>query len=118
MDQVTYDRRRRAANRVLMVVFLVAMVVGLGVLMGTLLRSAGQIKDEPDVRRLLMRLAWTALVLMLGALLLLTWAIVRLIRDRLQPKPRPPDSKHVNAWEEAGRRYELDESDSQPPPDE
>ena len=50
--------------------------------------------------------------------LLLTWAIVRLIHDRLQPKPRAPDSKHINAWEEAGRRYELDESDTQPPPDE
>ena len=118
MDQVTYARRTRAANRLLMILFMVAMVVGLGVLMGALLHSAGQIKDQPDVRRLLIRLAWTSLVLMLGAMVFLTWAIVHLIRDRLRPEPRPPSAKRVNAWEEAGRRYELDESDTQSPPDE
>ena len=120
MDQLTYQRRKRSANQLVMISILFVIALGLGVLMAATLRGAGEIVDDPDLKRLLVRLAWTSLVLMVGAMLLLAWAILRFVRERMKPTEEPSTEPRVSAWEEAGRRVEVDEFDdprADPPTD-
>ena len=111
MDPMTYQRRKRNANQLVMIAMLFLGAVGLAILMATILRGAAGIEDDSDAKRLLVRMGWMSMLLLLGALLLLAWAILRFVRERMRPDQEASSQPHIDAWEEAGRRVEVDEFD-------
>ena len=100
----------RAINFTILTVSLVAIAV---VLVGMLFVTAAAAAHASDHRtkRLILTLAWTSFAALGGTVLLLMWVVIRWIRYRLQPEePREP-TPVVDAWAEAGERYQLDEDD-------
>jgi membrane protein implicated in regulation of membrane protease activity len=102
------------------------VVLGLAAISGGLIfmlvvtfRAIDQTTDMPT-RKLLARLAWLSLALLLLTLLLLVWAVTRHLRYWLRPLPRARRSEYVNAWVLAGQRFKLedDEQDDEPDLDE
>jgi len=104
--------RRRGRHDLLLTVALGFLCVGFGVVMLLSLRCAGAVDDNPDLRRMLTQLAWTSLVLMLGTGILLAWAVIRSLGDRVtRPLPKGEKSERIDAWAEAGRRLEVDDDE-------
>ena len=117
MADLIDDRRPRGRYYLLVMVALGFMCVGLGVVMVLSLRCAGAVKDNPDLRRTLTQLAWTSLVLMVGTSILLVWALIRVLGQRVtKPLLRGPKAERIDAWAEAGRRFEVDDEDDDETP--
>jgi hypothetical protein len=74
---------------------------------------ASGVGDVVIVRKLLLRLAWGSLTLLCVSLVLLVWAILRHIRQALAPTAPLPPSEYVNAWELAGKRFQLPQDEDQ-----
>ncbi|HDZ22778.1 MAG TPA: hypothetical protein ENH78_15975, partial [Phycisphaerae bacterium] len=72
--EIDSQRYRQSTNQLVLIVLLGVIVAGLSVLMTVALQGARDMTDDPDLRRVLLRLAWLSLTLMLGAVVLLAWA--------------------------------------------
>ena len=108
----------RSASFAVVLVGLVIICVGLGAMMFITIEAASGTTDLA-VRKLLARLSWLSLVLLCLAVLMTTWVIMRYVRDRLRndaAAPREP-STYVNAWEIAGKRFQLNEDNEPEDPD-
>ena len=116
MAEVSEYRSRRERNYLLVIVSLLLICIGLGSIMVMALRGAGAVKDDDELRRLLTQLAWTSLVLMVVAAILLVWAVARILGQRVAaPLPKGEKSERIDAWAEAGRRFEVDDDDVDEP---
>jgi membrane protein implicated in regulation of membrane protease activity len=102
----------RSASFAFVVLGLVAICAGLGAMLYVTTSAAAGVTDVP-VRKLLLRLAWGSLTLLCVALVLLVWAILRHIRQALAPSAPLPPSEYVNAWELAGKRFQLPEDEDE-----
>jgi len=111
---MTDPNTSRTLNSILLVVLLGAMAAALAALTIVTARAAGAAED-PDLQRVLARLAWLALVLLGGALVLLLWAVMRLARSRLPRPGRGAPTPYVDAWSLAGRRFQLPKDEPEPP---
>lgn len=100
----------RLINSVVLVVALIAIAGGVAYLMFSSLQAAGQVED-PLAKKILIRLAWVALVLLAIAVILLVWAIMRLIRLRIGFRRSHSRAPYVDAWALAGQRFQLDKDD-------
>ena len=109
MDVETAETSRSVSFS-LVVLGLVILGVGLGAMVAITTRAAMEIGDEP-ARKLLVRLAWISVTLLLITVLLLVWAVMRHIRYRLHSLPEPKPSQYVNAWELAGKRFKLEDGE-------
>ena len=110
--EIDTQRRRQSTNQLVLVLLLGVIVAGLSVLMTVALQGARGMTDDPDLRRALLRLAWMSLTLMLGAVVLLAWATLRFVRQRRKVhQPDRPAEPRTDAWVEAGRRFQLEDSD-------
>lgn len=97
-------RPGRARHVVLLLVLLVLCLVLAGLLAAVLRNYPSA--DEP-AQKLLLRLAWTAAVLLGICLVALMWMFIRWLRARLTPAPLLPKTEYVDAWAEAGRRIRV-----------
>jgi hypothetical protein len=104
------DKPARSASFAFVVLGLVAICAGLGAMLYVTTTAVVGITDEPT-RKLLLRLAWGSLTLLCVALVLLVWAVLRHIRHAVTGSPPLPPSEYVNAWELAGKRFQLPEED-------
>ena len=108
--------RPNPARTVSFAVLFTSLIVAAGVLAALLaivLRQA-ETADEPEVRRLLMVVAWTSLVLLAVDMVLLLWGAARMLSRRYGwPQKRRPPTPHVDAWAEAGRRARLEADDEE-----
>ena len=87
---------------------LVALAAGLVAMLVITMRAASSMAD-PAAKKLLVRLAWLSLVLLSLNLLMLLWCILRYIRYRIHMQPPIKPSTYVNAWELAGKRFQLED---------
>jgi len=103
-----------------LIVCLVLVATGMGVLLYVTLHSVDQVAN--DRRPGMIRLAWVTLLALSVALVLLLWAIIRIIALRLRPQRRER-TQYVDAWALAGQRADVpklegddqdDESDEGP----
>jgi hypothetical protein len=106
------DKPVRSASFAFVVLGLVAICAGLGAMLYVTTTAVGAVADEAT-RKLLLRLAWGSLTLLCVALVLLVWAVLRHIRHAVAGSPPLPQSQYVNAWELAGKRFQLPEEDDQ-----
>jgi membrane protein implicated in regulation of membrane protease activity len=106
------------ASFVVVLVGLVIICVGLGAMMFITIEAASATTDLA-VRKLLARLSWLSLVLLCLALLMTTWVLMRYVRHRLRDGAAAPaePSSYVNAWEIAGKRFQLNEDNEPEDPD-
>ena len=93
-----------------MVVWLAALCVGLGVLLGLLLRDAADADAAGRTQQAQARLAWVCLAMLAGTLVVLVWTVLRYIRFRTVRPPRPRPTPHVDAWALAGQRLRLEDA--------
>jgi hypothetical protein len=118
MAEMNEYRSRRERNFLLVVISLAIICGGLGFIMVKALQGAGTVEDDDNLRRLLTQLAWTAMVLMVGTALLLVWALVRSLGRRVAaPLPKGEKGERIDAWAEAGRRFEVDPNEDADPDD-
>ncbi len=113
-------RRRREMNLALVIAFLVIICFGLGALAALALRGAEAFDNNPDQQRMLARLAWLSVAMLLGTMVLLVWAVMRFARGRVfreDQEARRPKEEHIDAWAEAGRRFQLAPDDEPEEPD-
>jgi hypothetical protein len=108
--EIGSERTARSVSFGLVIVGQVAIAAGLVAMLVITIRGAAEIPD-PAVRKLLLRLAWLSLVLLLLILLTMVWAVIRHIRYRLGPARPFKPTPYVNAWELAGKRFKLEEDD-------
>jgi len=117
---VEIDRIRKFRT-VSMVVTVIGLVVIAAVLTWLVVVTTRQAQHSDErTREGLVRLAYVSLVLLGMTLVLLGWVVVRHLITRGGRKADRRPTPYVNAWEEAGRRFQLDESDlpeDQEPPD-
>jgi hypothetical protein len=106
------ERTSRSVSFGLVIVGQVAIAAGLVAMLVITIQGAVAISD-PDARKLLLRLAWLSLLLLLLMLLLMVWAVIRHIRYRLRPAPPFKPTPYVNAWELAGKRFKLEDDDTE-----
>jgi len=92
------------------VIGLLALAAGLIAILIIAMQGAMQFQDLPT-RKLLLRLGWLSLVLLMLTLILLIWAVLRHVRYRLRAAEPPVRSEYVNAWELAGKRFRLEDHD-------
>ena len=110
---MTHPNTSRALNSILLVVLLGAMAAALAALTIVTARAAAAAED-PDLQRVVARLAWLTLVLLAVTLLLLLWAVMRLVRSRLPRPRRSAPTPYVDAWALAGRRFKLPKDEPEP----
>ncbi len=108
----------RSTSFVVVLVGLVVMCVGLGAMMFITIEAASATTD-PAARKLLARLSWMSLVLLCMAGLMTMWVVMRHVRHRMRDSAAPPaePSQYVNAWELAGKRFQLNEDNEPDDPD-
>jgi membrane protein implicated in regulation of membrane protease activity len=112
------DTSYRSASFVVVLVGLVIICAGLGAMMFITIEAASATTDVA-IRKLLARLSWLSLVLLCLALLMTTWVLMRYVRHRLHDGAAAPaePSSYVNAWEIAGKRFQLNEDNEPEDPD-
>jgi hypothetical protein len=111
------DSRQRSAS-LAVIIGLVIICIGVGSMMFITIDAASSAKD-PSARKLLARLSWMSLVLLCLAMLMTVWVVLRHVRNRLRndlSKPSEP-TPYVNAWELAGKRFQLNEDNEPEDPD-
>ena len=69
--------------------------------------------SNPQTQGLLVRLAWTAAVLLGLIVVLLIWSVTRYLKRRLHPAEKSPPTSYVDAWSEAGKRLKLPDADKE-----
>ena len=108
----------RSASFTVILVGLVIICVGLGAMMFITIEAASTTTDLA-ARKLLARLSWLSLVLLCLAGLMTTWVLLRYVRHRLRDGAATPaePSQYVNAWELAGKRFQLNEDNEPEDPD-
>ncbi len=112
------DTSSHSPSFVVIIVGLVVICVGLTAMMFITIEAASTTTDQA-VRKLLARLSWLSLVLLCLAVLMTTWVVMRYVRHRLRDSEAPPaePSQYVNAWEIAGKRFQLNEDNEPEDPD-
>ncbi len=112
------DTTSHSTSFAVILVGLAVICVGLGAMMFITIDAASTATDLAT-RKLLARLSWLSLVLLCLAVLMTTWVIMRYVRHRLRGVAAAPaePSSYVNAWEEAGKRFELNEDNEPEDPD-
>ena len=101
---------RQKVGLAVLVVSLVLVAITMSVLLYVTLQSVPQV--APPRRPGMMRLAWVSLFALAVVLLLLLWAIIRVIAVRARPR-HLEKTAYVDAWSLAGKR--LDTSKADPP---
>jgi hypothetical protein len=91
-----------------LIVCLVLVAAGMGVLLYVTLHSVDQVKSYQ--RPGMIRLAWVTLLVLAVVLVLLLWALIRIIALRLRPQPHE-QTPYVDAWALAGRRADAPKPD-------
>jgi hypothetical protein len=99
---------RRKAGLAVLVACLVLVTVAMSVLLYLTLQSVHQV--APPRRPGMMRLAWVSLFALAAVLLLLLWAVIRLIVLRALPH-RHEHTEYVDAWALAGKRMDAPKAD-------
>jgi len=108
----------RSTSFAVILVGLVIICVGLGAMMFITIEAASATTDQA-ARKLLARLSWMSLVMLCLAVMMTTWVVMRHVRHRLRDGAAPPaePSSYVNAWELAGKRFQLNEDNEPDDPD-
>ena len=75
--------------------------------------SRAAARSEGEARHNLLLLAWLSAALLTLCLLMLTWAVVRHAKYRMQQKTTRSETPYVDAWAEAGKRLKLEDEDQQ-----
>jgi len=111
------DTTSRSASFAIVFLGLIVICVGLGAMMFITIEAATAIDDQAT-RKLLVRLAWMSLVMLCLALMMMVWVLLRYVRYRMRDGQQAPEpSKYVNAWELAGKRFQLNEDNEPEDPD-
>ncbi len=98
-------KRFRTATFIAMLIWLCAMAAMLGVLV--FLMADALENADAEGRSLLGRMLWLCSSALGLTLLLLLWGVIRYIKFRLNPPVDSKATKYVDAWAEAGRRFQL-----------
>ncbi len=107
----------RSVSFILVIVLLTAICVGQGAMMFITIEAATAANDQAD-RNVFARLAWMSLVLLCLSLIMTFWVLLRYVRQRMRDTQPPHEpSKYINAWELAGKRFQLNEDNEPEDPD-
>jgi len=104
------ERTSRSVSFGLVIAGQAAIAGGLVAMLIITTQGAAKIPDLA-ARELLLRLAWLSLLLLLLMLLMMVWTVIRHLRHRLQPARPFKPTPYVNAWELAGKRFQLEDDD-------
>ena len=99
---------RQKVGLAVLVVSLILVAITMAVLLYVTLQSVPQVAPLNKPR--MMRLAWVSLFALAVVLLLLLWAIIRVIALRARPR-RLEKTAYVDAWALAGKRLDAPKAD-------
>jgi len=97
-------------SRSFLAVVLVATAVVLAAAVWAVAGAAAR-QSEPATRAYLIRLTWLASVLLTVVLVVLAMMAARRIIFGIRPRKRPEPTSRISAWEEAGKRFKLEDED-------
>ncbi|MGC9455153.1 MAG: hypothetical protein ACP5HU_09850 [Phycisphaerae bacterium] len=107
-------RRPSAARTISFAILFASLIIAAGMLVALLVTmlDRAEATDDPELRRILVRVAWATLVMLAVDMLVLLWGAMRFMSRVLgAPPPRRPPTPYIDAWAEAGRRLKLEEQD-------
>lgn len=99
----------RRVNYILLMFCMMLSIAGLSFTIFSIARSIESANEQ--MRPSMVRLAWVAVVCLGGNVLVLLWIFIRWMRLRLTPPAPLPDTPYKDAWNEAGKRIQVDEND-------
>jgi len=111
MENMSIDRSQVISFAIRAAVLL-AVAIGLAAQTFMAAEAAGQMTDEP-ARKLLAKIAWLSVAMLGLTLLLLFWTVARFFRRRLPGGLAHHRTPYVDAWALAGKRFQLDDSESE-----
>jgi len=106
MEDIDYRQDRQSRQFVFSIMGLSVIAIAMVLMLVVALQCMPHI--DGAVFRLLANIAWLSLTLLLAVLVFLAWTIMRFIRHRLLARRLPPSEEHLDAWEAAGERMNLD----------
>jgi len=109
--EIEQTNRLRIAGFVVLTGALVLILAGCAAMLVIATRAAAL--ADPHTKRVLARLAWLAAAILGLALLLLLWAVMRFVANRIRPRGQRTPTAYVNAWAVAGQRFKLQEADEE-----
>ena len=108
MEEERINRWRTISFTV--VIAVVALIVaGCSIMLAITTRAAQEARANPDLRKVLVRLALLSASTLGLALMLLLWSIMRFVGYRFQAGYKHHRTPYVNAWAVAGERFRLDD---------
>ncbi len=113
MEDDLTPRRARMFVNALFYAFLIVLCGGLGVIVYLTADAAADAaaSNAPrDQQRYLSYVSLVALTLLALCLIVLLWTVARRVRRHLAHRRLPP-TEYVNAWEVAGKRYQVSPDD-------
>ena len=110
--EIDNPRTFRTINSIILLAALSLIAAGL-VLLTVLTTQAASNVEDADLQKQLARLAWIATVLLGLTLVLLLWAVMRLVRSRMNLGQRHPPTPYVDAWALAGQRMQVPDDDDE-----
>lgn len=105
-DSDTPGRTSRSFLAVVLVAAAVVLAAAVWAIAGAAARHG-----EPATRAYLIRLAWLAAVLLTVVLVVLAMMAARRIIFGTRARKRPKPTSRISAWEEAGKRFKLEDED-------
>lgn len=92
-----------------MIVVLLLIAAGCAGALAVSMRAATELPVDHPVRTMLVRIAVLSTASLGLSLVLVGWAAMRFLSDRLRP-PRPAgETEYVDVWSVAGQRLQVDE---------
>ena len=97
-------------GRSFLAVMLVAAAVVLAAAVWAIAGAAAH-HSEPATRAYLFRLTWLASALLTVVLVVLAMMAARRVIFGVRARKRPKPTSRISAWEEAGKRFKLEDED-------
>lgn len=109
MEEIEPERKFLMVNTVLITVALAILAIGLVVQMTLATRSAGMVEGDAE-KHLLLQVRMSLLLLAFD-LVVLFWLTIRYLASRSRRRRIPNSAAYVDAWTEAGQRFQLEEEE-------
>ena len=109
MEEIESEKKFLTVNTILVTVALAILAAGLVVQITLATRAAGLVDGDAEKHFLLQ--VRISLLLLAFDLVVLFWLTIRYLASRSRRRKIPDSADYVDAWTEAGQRFQLEEEE-------